>query len=99
MPRKGAIAAKTAARKRAGVREPSATVVTAAEMCATEAVATAAEVTTTMASAMTATAAVAAAASADRHAGQQGTQNNDRNSEGRFEHGSLLRPPRSFWGT
>jgi len=67
-------------------------VVPAAKVCPAETMATAVTatvVTATMAPAMSA--AVAAAASSDRHARQQGAQNNDRNSDCRFEHDTLQR--------
>jgi hypothetical protein len=65
-------------------------VVPAAKVCPAETMTTAVTatvVTATMAPAMSA--AVAAAASADRHARQQGAQNNHRNSDCRFEHDTL----------
>jgi hypothetical protein len=102
---------KTAPRKRAGYRVPAASVMAAAKVPAAETmtatVVTATVVTTAMmtaAMASTMTAAVASAAFADCHAGQQGRQSNDRNSDCRFEnsdsrfgHGTaLLRHPFIF---
>jgi hypothetical protein len=76
-------------RKRAGYREPATAMVPAAKMCTTKAMTAAAEVTTAMAAAMTAAAAVASPTSADRIAGQQDRQNNDRNSDCWLIHGTL----------
>jgi hypothetical protein len=96
------MARKTSSPERVESHEPSAAVVPAAKMGVTEAMASTAEMAVAaaaeMAAAMTTTAMAAAsvttAASADRHARQQGGQNNDRNSDCRFGHGTLLAPRR-----
>jgi hypothetical protein len=108
MPGKGVMAGETSVPERMGSREPSTTVVPAAKMRVAEAVATAkmAAMTTTVATAematMAATVAAAMTASvatapADRRAGKQDRQNNDRNSDGPFGHGSSPRTPLT-WG-
>jgi hypothetical protein len=99
------MACKTCPPERVGSREPSATMVSAAKMRVAEAVATTevaamtTAVTTEMAAvaaAMTTTVA-ATAAFADRRARQQGRQNNDRNSDCPFGHGSSPHTPLK-WG-
>ena len=87
---------KTAPRKRAGYRVPAASVMAAAKVPAAETMTATVVTATMMAAAMmtaamasTMTAAVASAAFADRHARQQGAQNNDRNPDCWFEHDTL----------
>jgi hypothetical protein len=90
-----------------GSREPSTAVVPAAKMRVAEAVATTemATMTTTMAAEMAAVATTVAAAMtssvatapADRRAGKQDRQNNDRNSDGPFGHGNSPHTPLT-WG-
>jgi hypothetical protein len=93
---KGVMARKTSVPERVGSREPSAAVMSAAEMGVAEAVATTemAAMTTTMMTSTVATAvttSMTTAAFADRRARQQGRQSNDHNSDGPFGHGTSLR--------
>jgi hypothetical protein len=87
---------KTAPRKRARYRVPAASVMAAAKVPAAETMTATVVTTTMMAAAMASamTAAVASAAFADRDAGQQGPEDDDRNSDYRSGHGpALLRHP------